>query len=229
MKLRRRGYLVEGGVSNMMNKLPPDTQLHDMYGMRFSSWDGKLALITGPSRVGSIGHYFDLDLMARRYSVRFAIDLHTKNKINAPTWAIGLDPHPKKPRLSYEQNSFEITKDGGSLRGQPEIKGGFSKPYDFWVKVKLKDLYPGEVSKVIAELKRDDFKDVSRVKLSPKHWKIALKHKTYNSAFNALDKSDASKATTFDRYVSMHNVEWKNVEGVFATSKNKMKFILERD
>jgi len=42
--LRKRSYLVESG--KMLKRFPPKTIIADYQGLRFSSWGGKLALVT---------------------------------------------------------------------------------------------------------------------------------------------------------------------------------------
>jgi len=77
-----------------LTKLPPKTEIY-ADALNWSSWDGKLAKVTGPSNYSinnaSSSEWFDPKLMARRYMVQFAVDSNGKRLAPPSPGMIGND------------------------------------------------------------------------------------------------------------------------------------------
>lgn len=224
---KMKEYLIESG--SVLNKLPSGTEISDVNGMRFSSWGGKLALVvTSGYSSHHYGNnpYFDPENMTRRYDVRYAVDIKSKKPMDAPDWAIGVEPYILDRRANYEKTTFKMQKGGGSAYGQPVINGGFGKSNTFWIKIKKKELYPSESQAIEYYYREKGYLDVSDFGVSEKEWKTLLKHSDYDSAFDSIPLAKANK---LDNWLYRRDVFWKDIKGVYATTKKgDFKFVVSR-
>jgi hypothetical protein len=235
--LRKRAYLVEEGI---LSSLPSNTKIADIHGLRFSSWNGKLALV-----MTDIGYYgthsdnpwFDSEKIAQRYSVRYAVDFKG-NKIPADEMYIGRDPCIANPRIEYEKTTFKIGRPGsgiGGMWGMKETEGTFIKPENFWVKKTLKELSNEQNRSLYSYLgSKPGFSDVSWLRLTVRDWKSLLK-----MSFAEIQELPSDKANQVDALVTKKigitsdEVElekaWREIKGVYAVGKNgSFKFIVRR-
>ena len=167
MGLRRRSYLVEAS-GKLLKKLPPNTEIRDASGLGFSSWDGKLALVSTSSWAYPSHNAFVPKDMTRRYHVRYAIDPQTRKPFPSVKKFLGFEPHVSNRSLPYEKISFSI---GGQF---DRISGGFDKGTEYLVKLKPKDLFPYEVKELDRYLYEQGYMDVTSEKVSATDWKKAF-------------------------------------------------------
>jgi len=235
--LRRRGYLAES--VRVLKKAPPKTAVADVYGLRFSSWDGKLALVTTSalsafSSGEHISQWFNPETLAQRYVVRFAVDSRGKPiPVTNSSW-IGAQPYLADAHLPYEKNTFKLGSRGYGMRA--EVEGSFSKPQEFWVKKSFKNLDGAQTNVVEHYFRKRGFIDVSDFKLTVRDWRIML-----GMGFDEIqEKLHYEKAKEADYLVtrilghstiddSLMNRVWKGIKGVYAlTRQGKIKFAVER-
>ena len=232
MTLRQRSYLTES--KKILKGFPSKTFISGHKNC-FSSWDGKLALVTSSSNFGSLSYnqfalLFYPDEMLSRHDVRFVIAPGGKT-IPAERSFIDVEPNIDYRGKSYEKRSFAIGN----------IECTFSEPSVFWVKKRLKDLEIEEVRFAESYFLAKKFIDAShyelRSKLSSKVWKIVI-----GMTFDEIqDKMSYKEVNEVDRVVThllgRHakndreaNKIWKSFKGVFALNRgqNKIKFVVKR-
>jgi len=233
MTLRRRGYLAEAkATGKVLSRLPSGTEVVDSSGLSFSFWDGKVALVT-TSNFGDSDprDWFDPELMARKYWVRFVMDGRTPFK--AEKFFLRQQPVVANPSAPYEKTSFTLY--GGM--GRPKIVGGFGPHHEYWVKLKPKDLSPGERRMVLRRVYDMGYVDASYYKLTPADWKKAFAMRSYAEV---QEKFGHDKANAFEEMLKRANnhrypdedkeeLVWRSIRGVYSETKNgKIKFIISR-
>lgn len=239
-----------GTKDNPLKKLPGNTDIRDYGGLAFSKWEGKLALVYGPTEFAgrdSTSSWFDPETMTHKYHIKNAIDSRTKQSIPANDAHLGLEPRiPYYQRNQrYENTSFTV---GGDTYHTPPESGGFDKGKDVWVQSKLKDLTHTERRRVEKNIRDKGFKDGTPEwghydTLKASEWKKAFK-----MSFSEIQKKaepvgaseDAVKlANGVDRFLDAMGVDvtdhkdadrvWASIPGVFLTNKGGvLKTIIER-
>jgi hypothetical protein len=205
--------------------------------MSFSSWDGWLALVD-TSLTGDLyssGHnyeWFDPELMARKYNVRFAVDLEGK-RIVAQDKFIGQRPDIEDPRKPYEKTTFKISS---YLYGHRPIVGTFLKLKTFWVKLPFKGLNTAETSFVKRYFDKRGFVDVSNIKLIVRDWRIMLgmgfgeiQDKLHYSKGNSADELVVGILGRYAKDEAEAGKTWKGIKGVYGvTRQGNIKFVVEK-
>jgi hypothetical protein len=233
-----RGQLLESkqpvteASEPFIKAFPKNTDIYPD-GLHWSSWDGYLALVSGPT----YGHYssksdFDPVSMHRRYAVRYAIDFN-KKKVKAERGDAGQQTIIRNPSLPYEKTTWAIGKPGYG----PVREGTFEKKVvAYWVKVQMKDLYPGEITLVKAWMDEDKFFDATTMNnpISQSQWKKVLpmtfkqtQEQDYKIA-NAVNEVVEYMAGKFVGDDDEADRIWKDVGGIYKLTKkyDRIMFIL---
>jgi hypothetical protein len=214
--LRQRGWILEAKAKGKsLPKLPPKTKLSDLYGMKFSSWGGKVALVTS-NHYGYVSEsYFDPEKMQRLFQVRYAIDPNTKKPFNSSKDFQGVEPYVFDSHVPYEKTGFQIPGPGYS-----KIVGGFSKSQDIWVKMKPKDLFKEESIAVARHLDSEGYYE-STSNMSASNWKKAFK-----IGFDATwDEFEGRKMRDIED--AGYRGRWDRLSGVYARTKDgRLKYIV---
>lgn len=222
---------IDEAIESYIKGFPANTKLV-LNGMRWSIWDGNLALVTGPSgldRYPPTRSDFDPDTLARRYAVRPALTLDKKHPVKAERSDFGFEPHVADRRADYEKTTWSMGTPGyGPLR-----QGTFGPVTAYWVEVSLKDLSPGEVQTVLQQLDGDDFLDVTYNKesVNRKEWEKLVKitfpktqeldSKLANAAYDAVKE-------ILHRYPDNEAEEqktWSKIGGVYKTDKKRGRIL----
>jgi len=218
-------FVNESRSNKVLNKFPPNTVIFPD-GILWSMWDGNLAQVHGPSPFSMFidDHNFDIDLMARVYQIRFALDFNRKKMISAR----GLDVVEKEitvqdSSIPWEQATFVIRQPGSFQ----DLLGKFGNLETFKVKIKPKDLYPAERRYVVENLKSKNYLDVSNVRpsLPQSKWK-----KLINMSFTKTQDLDLNQAGAADNALDRFNKGlvfpkseedkiWSRFNGVFKLNK----------
>lgn len=214
-------------------KIPPNTEITDQYGMKFSVWDGKLALVGSDwSSAAPTTDWFNTEKLERRYTVRYATDDRgkripvpaSKDNKHRRAW-IGYEPHILNPRAHYEDTGFTT---GVDMRGTG-LRGGFEKHSDVWVKLKLSQLSRGEGLRVTAQWQRDrDLYDASDSGITVAEWKKLLAETSLKQALAKLSTDKQNKLDAFlnevlPGYYTSDETEmraWRSIQGVFFVKRN---------
>lgn len=207
----------------VMAKMPANTEL--FHHQEFSAWDGKLASVAAPMYTQYGAEYdFDPIEVARKFVVNF-VD-NGKGKPLALSGA-GSDWKDLVGRgfLSQGGNNFSVSR-GPSRDYQPMV-GTFLNAEVFWVRVKLGDLYPGEVRTLAQHLSKNGWHDVSEVPLAKTLWSKVFKAKTWDELYDKLDSDKTNALYNFaERW--LHSGEDDVIpqfrRGVFATNKKADRF-----
>ena len=240
MGLRKRMYLQE--EEGILSSLPPNTKIFEN-GLKFSSWDGNLALVITDyekhSGGNDVSNWFNSEKIAQKYSVRYAVDFKGK-KIPADEAYIGREPYIANPKIEYEKTTFKIGRPGSGVGGYWGIKeeeGTFVKPEYFWVKKSFKELSVGQNRMLSYYLgKKSGFVDVSWLKLTVRDWKSLLKMNFAQTQDLPSEKANqvdslVTKKTGMTTDDSELERAWNEIKGVYAISAFKdgsFKFIVRR-
>lgn len=221
-----RNNLLE--AEKTLKKLPPNTKIYPD-GLKWSTWDGLLALITGPGHYASTGSDFDPKLMARKYSVRFATDIDGKRLKPPRPGMIGLDAAIADGSKQYHQTTWS----SGTPGYGPVQRGSFEKNVQkFSVQVKLKDLGDAEMRAVMDVYDSQGFVDANTQSLPRKikkaEWKkIFTKRKFADTQDMDSDLANAAyellKIKNSYRYPDDETQEqklWDSIPGIYITTKN---------
>jgi len=237
MNLRRRRYLTEEkATGKVLPKFLPKTEVSDPSGLRFSFWDGKVALVTTSWLDESDPrNWFDPQLVARKHLVRYALDPNSLKPFKAEKIFLRAEPAVSNPSIPYEKTSFSIY--GGRGLGSV-IKGRFGPSVEVWVKLKWGQLGKGELSILERYWLTLGYYDSGYHKLTGADWKKAFSMRSYR---DVQDKFGYEKANMFEevlkrlnghRYPDENQEEglWKSIKGVFAlTRKNdKVRYFIKR-
>lgn len=134
-----------GEAEKYLKKMPPNTEIKGM--LEWSSWDGYLALIYGPTYQSSglaDNTFFNAAQQARKYVVRFATDDRGK-RLKVPEKAmLGYEISVLNRSAQYWETSWSWRRSTG-----PFYRGSFEKKTEeFLVGVDLKNLSPAETRSV---------------------------------------------------------------------------------
>jgi len=228
-------------ISNMLKQAAPEKHLPKMlpntkvWGWeKISSWDGKLALVFGPSysKYSPSDRDFDPIKRARHYTVRPMLDIDGK-PIAASDNFVGKNYSVGNSKINYENTTWK----GGYPQTQ---QGRFGLPTEYWVTLTLKELWPGEARAVEIYLDRKlGYFDATGHKITGKDWKAAFAFKSYQEL---QDKMQGDKADYFEnvlrflnngRYAEderKENALWLGLAGVYAMDKKRetIKYIISR-
>lgn len=213
--------------------MPPNTKVWNYD--KISSWDGKLALVFGPSysKYSPSESDFNPAKRARHYTVRPMFDFDGK-PLKASDNFVGKPFSVGNSQINYEKTTWK----GGYPYPQ---QGRFGLATEYWVTLTLKELWPGEASAVEIYLDRKlGYFDATGHKISGKDWKTAFTFKNYQEL---QEKMQGDKANYFEddvlrflnkgRYVydeRQENALWLGIPGVYAMNKKRetIKYILSR-
>lgn len=213
-------------------KVPPNTKVWDYE--KISSWDGKLALVFGPSysKHTPSDREFNPAKRARYYEVRPMFDIDGK-PLAASDNFVGKPFSVGNRQINYEKTTWE----GGYPYPQ---KGRFGLPTGYWVTLSLKELWPGEALATAMYLDRKlEYFDATGDKITGRDWKAAF---TFKSFQDLQDKMPSDKANYFEYVIKslsngripederQENALWLSLPGVFAMDKKResLKYILNR-
>jgi hypothetical protein len=239
-KARARILVRRAASEKFLKKLPPNTELHD--DLHWSSWDGKLAMVSGPSYYDTNGSglassaWFNAAQMARRYAVRYAIDGRGNRMAPPKKGSLGYEIVVRDRSAPYWKTEWTI---GGLSPFDPMVYGTFEKKTeDFLVEVKLKDLGIAEVRAVTKLYDSYGYADISdNPKLAVKKgdWKKLLAKKKFsdtqnfdyklaNAAYELLYIGNGYKHPRDEKDEQMI---WESIQGVYKTNKkgDKLMFI----
>jgi hypothetical protein len=173
---------------------------------------------------------FDPDRMARRYGVRYALDLDKKQKIPATSKHVGIYVNVQDRSARYEKTTWTIGRAGYG----PVQKGTFSPTVEeFWVKVPVKDLWPGELQLITNKLDKEGFYDATgrSQKSTAAQWKKLLKltffqtqdldHTLANTAYDAV--RDALGSGSHDERAEER--AWMGIRGAYRMTNKRNRLI----
>lgn len=223
-----RGHLLEA-VENYIKKFPPNTKIYPD-GLLWSSWDGDLALVTGPSsadRHPPSKEQFDPTHLARRYAIRPGLTMDGKPIKAHPKWT-GEEPVIRgSSSLPYEK----LTWSNGDRAYDPRnyIEGKFGSITAYWVIIPLKELSPGEIQVVTRQLDEDDFYDATDAKyqLKQAQWEKLLSMSAKDALNQDVDLSNAADEAitrTLGHYAkdsAEEEATWKKLGGAYKLSKKR--------
>jgi hypothetical protein len=221
----------ESKKEKVLSKFPSNTEIFPD-GLLWSIWDKKLAQVNGPSFFDSSisDHDFDVDLIARKYQIRFAKDFDRKKDLDVR----GLDVVGKEivlqdSSIPWEKATFVIRVPGSFQ----DVLGKFGPLETFVVKVNLKDLSPAEIRAVTDNLRQKNYLDISLVKgsLPSSKWKKLL-----NMSFNHTQDLDAKQANIANDALNRFNkgqvfsneIEdriWSKFKGAYKLNKKGDKLL----
>lgn len=136
----------------VLSRVPEGSRIYN--GRHWSTWGADLAIVDSDSS------WFDPATMTRRYVVRFAINMYDRTRYNAPRDTdIGLPVNVNDGRVPYEQAVWTI-----GTSGYGAIRGTFTTPASFRVKVALRDLDKGETIAVKAWLREQGYAQIDTKK-----------------------------------------------------------------
>jgi hypothetical protein len=222
-------YIVE---AKNANGFPPDTDIKDIYGQRFSKWDGKLALVITDetSNLTAGKPWFDPKTMSQRYSVRYAIDMHTKKPIESRDKFLGQRPSIKDGSIPYEHAVF--TNKHGTFIEQ----GTFAKPLDVWIPKKLNRLSKDQSNMLKRYLQDKGYIDVGDQyghykKVKTSEWKKALRTK-FDNLSSISDDLETSLYYTMKKYEGdddKWSATWSKIPGIYLLDqKDRVKFFFKK-
>lgn len=225
-----------------LKKLPPNTKIYPD-GLNWSSWDGLLALVTGPSHyamnTSSSDPDFDPAMMARKYSVRFATDIDGKRLKPPSPGMIGLRPAIADGSKPYHQTTWS----SGTPGYGPVQRGSFEKKvHRFAVQVKLKDLGDGEMRAV--QSLYDSYGYIEEPsgslprKIKQAEWKKIFAKRKFvdtqdmdsdlaNAAYELLKVKNAYRYPEDER---LEQILWDSIPGIYITTKkaNRITAIIKK-
>lgn len=200
------------GKSKVVKSIPKKSVIPG-YGGGWGSWGDDLALVFYTND-------FDIENLTKKYTVWYAIDVDTSERIKAIPQFVYDNPDIKPSNVPFNRANFQLFK--GMVRYH---LGTFEKPVTYTVKMKLKTLTNDERRKIIMDLEDKRYRDVGGRRLTKKDWQKML-GMTYDEIVN---KMPLDKVDEFERSVVNAHREWANVKGVYAQAKNgDLKFILKK-
>jgi len=232
--------LVLAASQTFLKKLPAKTEVHSP--LQWSMWDGKLALVDGPSYYDIHGSglaantSFDPAQMARHYYVRFAVQ--DKKRLAPPTKScLGYEINVSDGSASYWKTEWTI----GTPNYGPTSRGTFEKNIEHYlVAVQLKELGIAEIRAVTKLHDSWGYYDVGgdpRLNLKQSEWKKVLRCKKFSDTQNLeSDLANAAYELICRRKTSGHPKDeieeqnlWESIAGIYKTSKkgDRILFILK--
>ena len=211
-----------------LNRMPPDKNL-GLRGDHWSSWQGKLAIVISDLQ------WFDPATLQSTYIVRYAVDLHTRQPIQANVHWLGQHIVVDQPSLPYEETVF--TTGTGWDADHPKIKGTFASLITYKVYNTLKTLSLPEQRLLVQYLNSRNYLDVSG-QIKPdtaKMWRQLL-----GQPFTAIQETSAWElANQVERFVSLElhadtmddvaaDEAWASIPGVYSLTKKdeKIKYVV---
>lgn len=214
-------------AGTFLRKMPDNTQAngYDTWG----SWDGNLAMVEGPWGTSITPADFDVNRMARHYSVLFALDTQRRGKIPADRTNLGYSIVVRDRSANYENTTWSIK----NSFGRAYRVGTFSKHYDFWVQVKPKELSKREVYAVIEKLDRESWYDATGQpnKLAKRQWQALLKGSFADAQeqnpemANAADRAVTWANNGYTKSLAQDERIWKSIQGVYKLNKARTKLM----
>jgi len=233
--------LVLTEAATRLKKMPPNTKIY-ADALHWSSWDGKLSMVHGPSYYNTQNsaskEWFDPALMARKYIVQFAVDSNGKRLAPPSQAVIGGNIVVRDRRLPYHKTTWSM----GTPNYGPVITGSFEpKQYEYLVLVKLKELGKAEVGMVTDLYDSYGYLDVSgypKLKTKQANWKKLFTKRKFADTQNL----DSDLANVADALIHMKNsfryaddetheqILWDAIQGVYSTNKkgDKISFIIKK-
>lgn len=208
-----------------IRKFPPKTEIHDWE--KFSLWNGKLAMVFSPSY--TISHSssetdFDPAKMARVYRVRYAIDMDKKHITDRTL--VGKPYYITDSKAPFHKTTWR-SSDRPSGYGVVQMGSFEPKEHEYWVKLKVKELWPGESLAMVRYLEDNGYLEVdyeTKYRLGQKTWKQIL-----SKDFMATQGGDSKVANAAYDLVSrklghggseeQESAYWKSIKGVYAATK----------
>lgn len=223
-----------------IKKWPADTTIYTSPEM-WSVWKGYLVSASGPSSVYDADrgmappYYFDPETSSRIYTLRFAIDTHTKKRVRSPYRHIA--------GLSYsthERNKkpWQTTWGWRGRHAGESLTGTFEKDIEeVQLKLTPAKMWPSESRVVVKLLKKKGYIDMSGTRFTIKEMKTLLGMREVEDAYNVesyeLNHLVGELITTASRgaanFTSDDQRYWEKIKGVYAlTAKGKLSKIVPR-